>query len=119
MLAFAAFVVATLIIYGEFGETFRQLCGFPLKHLLASLALALLNYFLRFVRWAYYLKVLGIKIPLSVSSLVFLSGLAMSITPGKMGEVLKSHLLRDRTGVPVSISLPVVVMERITATPVN
>ena len=84
MLAFAAFVVAALIIYGDFGETFRQLCGFPLKHLLASLALALLNYFLRFVRWAYYLKVLGIKIPLSLSSLVFLSGLAMSITPGKI-----------------------------------
>ena len=114
MLALAALVVASLIVYGDFGETFRQLSGFPLKHLLASLALALLNYFFRFARWGYYLKVLGIKIPLSSSSLVFLSGLAMSITPGKMGEVLKSHLLRDRTGVPVSISLPVVVMERIT-----
>ena len=111
LLVFAVLVVAGLIAYGDFSETLQQLSGFPLKHLSASLALALLNYFLRFARWAYYLKAFGIKIPLSSSSLVFLSGLAMSITPG---EVLKSHLLRDRAGVPVSISLAAVVMERIT-----
>lgn len=113
-LVFAALVVVGLIGYGDFGETFHQLVNFPVSHLLAALALALLNYCLRFVRWTYYLTVLEVKIPLASSALVFLSGLAMSITPGKTGEVLKSYLLRDRTGVPVSTSLPAVVMERLT-----
>lgn len=114
LVVFAGLVAVGLIGYGDFGETFRQLVNFPLSHLFTALALASLNYLLRFVRWSYYLYVLKIKLPLPSSALVFLSGLAMSITPGKTGEVLKSYLLRDRTGVPVSTSLPAVVMERLT-----
>lgn len=114
VLVLSGLVAVGLISYGDFGETIRQLVHFPVTHLFAALALALLNYFFRFMRWAYYLNVLGVKLPLGSSALVFVSGLAMSITPGKMGEVLKSYLLRDRTGVPVSTSLPAVVMERLT-----
>ncbi len=99
--------------YGDFKEIGRQLAHFPLTYMIAALGLALVNYGLRFLRWAYYLRVLGIRPPLGVNSLVFLSGLAMSITPGKAGELIKSYLLRDRAGVPVSASAPVVVMERI------
>ena len=114
LVVFAVVVAAALIGYGDFRETLRQLGNFPVSHLFAALALASLNYFLRFVRWTYYLNVLEVKIPLALGALVFLSGLAMSITPGKLGEILKCYLLRDRAGVPVSTSLPVVVMERLT-----
>jgi len=107
-------VFAALVGYGDFREMGQRLSHFPVTHLIAALALALLNYLLRFFRWAYYLRVLKISAPVAVSGLVFLSGLAMSITPGKAGELLKSYLLRDRAGVPVGVSVPVVVMERIT-----
>ncbi len=107
-------VFAGLVSYGDFREMGGRLANFPVPFLLGSLALAALNYGVRFLRWAYYLRVLGIAVPLPVSILVFLSGLAMSVTPGKMGELLKSYLLRDRSGVPVSTSAPVVVMERVT-----
>ena len=100
--------------YGDFTETGGQLAHFPFSYLIAALALAVVNYGLRFLRWAYLLRVLGIDIPLGLNGLVFLSGLAMSITPGKAGELIKSYLLRDRSGVPVSASAPVVVMERVT-----
>ena len=110
----AVLVFAALVGYGDFREMGQRLADFPVTHLIAALALALLNYLLRFVRWAFYLRVLKFSGPLAVSGLVFLSGLAMSVTPGKAGELLKSYLLRDRVGVPVSVSAPVVVMERIT-----
>ena len=110
----AVLVFAALVGYGDFREMGQRLVHFPVTHLIAALALALLNYLLRFFRWAYYLRVLKISAPVAVSGLVFLSGLAMSITPGKAGELLKSYLLRDRAGVPVAVSAPVVVMERIT-----
>ena len=38
----------------------------------------------------------------------------MSITPGKMGEVFKSWLLKKRTGTPIHASAPIVVAERFT-----
>lgn len=113
-LVLAAFVVLGIFGYGDFRETGRQLADFPLSHMLAALALAALNYLLRFFRWSYYLRILAIPVPLGASSLVFLSGLAMSVTPAKAGEVLKCYLLRDRWGSEISRTLPVVLMERLT-----
>lgn len=105
---------AGLFSYGDFNQISRRLAHFPVLYLVAALALAALNYCLRYLRWSYYLQVLKIRVPFRVSSLVFLSGLAMSITPGKMGEFLKSYLLRDRCQVPIAASAPVVLMERLT-----
>src|SRR5919106_3228269 len=100
--------------YGDLQEVSARLAQFPVTYLMAALALAVLNYLLRFVRWAYYLRVLGINVPFHISFFVFLSGLGMSITPGKVGEFLKSHLLRDRVGVVVASSTPAIAMERVT-----
>ena len=114
LLILLTMVVAGLVVYGRPLEIGSQLAHFPVSYLLVALALACINYGLRFVRWAYYLRVLEVRVPFRVSGLVFLSGLAMAITPGKVGELLKSYLLRDRAGVPVSTSAPVVLMERLT-----
>ena len=107
-------VFVGLFSYGDFKDIGGQLSRFPLAYLLAAMGLALINYALRFLRWSYYLHFLKIPAPFAVSALVFLAGLAMAITPGKAGELIKSYLLRDRIGVPVAESAPVVVMERLT-----
>ena len=117
MLALILLTVAVfvgLVSYGDFREMANQLANFPLTHLFAALGLAAANYVLRLLRWSYYLRVLSIELPWGINILVFLSGLAMSITPAKAGELLKSYLLWDRVGVPVARSAPVVVMERLT-----
>ena len=107
-------VFVALVGYGDFGGTIDEIGNLPISYLLAGLGLALSNYLLRFLRWAFYLKVLKIEVPVDISALVFLSGLAMSITPGKAGELVKCYLLNSKTQVPVSRSAPVVVMERLT-----
>ena len=81
-------VFAVLVGYGDFGDTLDEIGSLPILYLIAGLALALANYFFRFLRWIFYLNVLSIKTPATVSALVFLSGLAMSITPGKAGELV-------------------------------
>ena len=110
----AVSVLVVLAGYGDFGDTVDEIGKLPVLYLLAALGLASANYLLRFLRWAFYLRVLKISAPARVSALVFLSGLAMSITPGKAGELVKCYLLNSRTGVPVGRSAPVVVMERLT-----
>ena len=114
LILLAALVFAGVAGYGDFRNTLALLRDFPVAYLAGALGLAAVNFGLRFCRWAYYLKVLGLRAPARVSALVFLSGLAMSVTPGKAGELFKCHLLRDRTGIPVAASAPVVVMERLT-----
>ncbi|MDE3091038.1 MAG: flippase-like domain-containing protein, partial [Chloroflexota bacterium] len=73
------------------------------------------NYMLRFARWHYYLDVIGVKnVPRRDSLMIFLSGFSLTMTPGKLGEVLKSFLLKSRYGTPVSYSASIVVAERLT-----
>lgn len=43
-----------------------------------------------------------------------MSGLIMSVTPGKMGELLKAYLVKQISGEPISKTAPIIFAERIT-----
>ncbi len=58
--------------------------------LLAAL-FSLLNYVLRIVRWRAYLSHLGYRLTLSFSALTFVSGFAFTLTPGKVGEMIRAR----------------------------
>lgn len=77
-----------------------------------ALALSVLNYGLRFYRWNLYLSRLGHKVPLADNLRIYLSGFALTTTPGKAGEAFRSVLLR-RHDVPVTSSLAAFVTERL------
>jgi uncharacterized protein (TIRG00374 family) len=76
----------------------------------------LFNYALRWLKWDYYLRRMGMGHGVShaMSGLLFTSGMLMAVTPGKIGEVLKSFLLKRVNGTPISASAPIVLAERIT-----
>src|SRR5207245_1841122 len=78
------------------------------------LGLTLFNYAWRFGKWQYYVGRLEIKIHWFRSLLIFISGLSMAITPGKVGELLKSYLLKRSTGAAMSRTSPVIMAERLT-----
>ncbi len=78
------------------------------------LLLSMCNYIFRFLKWDYYLSVLKVKIKKIDSLSIFMSGLLMSVTPGKMGELLKSYLVKEVTGTVMSKTFPVIFVERIT-----
>jgi uncharacterized protein (TIRG00374 family) len=92
----------------------RALAAFSWMAALGGAALALANYLVRFVRWQYYLRVLGLTVPLGESWLVFLGGFALTVTPGKLGETIKAFLLRESRGIPVARTAPIVIAERFT-----
>ena len=114
-LAFGVLVMLGLSIYGDLPSVFAAFQAFDWRLAPAALALTLVNYGLRYVKWRYYLGLIGAgHTSERVSALTFLSGLSMVLTPAKIGEWLKSYLLRDLAGVPVSRSAPVVLAERLT-----
>jgi uncharacterized protein (TIRG00374 family) len=83
------------------------------KFIIFSLMLVCINYIIRFVRWQWCLYQKNIMVPWKFSLLIFLSGFVMSITPGKLGETFKSMLLYQKFQIPLTSSLPVVLIERI------
>jgi uncharacterized protein (TIRG00374 family) len=92
----------------------QALASFAWSAALAGLGLALANYLVRFLRWQYYLRVLGLDVPVGESFLVFLGGFALTVTPGKLGEAIKAFLLRETRGIPASRTAPIVIAERFT-----
>jgi uncharacterized protein (TIRG00374 family) len=77
------------------------------------LALSCGNYAARFLKWQYYLRTLKIRLPLSDSLIIFMSGLGLSITPSKVGEVVRSWFLKRGFDVPVARSAPIVLADRL------
>lgn len=100
--------------YSGFHKVMDALAHFAWATAAGALALAALNYLLRFLKWELYLRRLGVRIPLRDSFGIFLSGFSLTVTPGKVGEVLKSYLLREAHGVPMARTAPIVVAERLT-----
>jgi uncharacterized protein (TIRG00374 family) len=90
------------------------LAGFPLQYLFPIALLSLGNYILRYVKWHWYLKLLGHRIRRFPNFLVFLSGFALTVTPGKVGEFIKAFIVKERFQVPYTVSTAVLLMERFT-----
>lgn len=109
-----AFIVMVVIaLYADVPQMFRAFAHFRWEFLPIILGLTLFNYFFRFFKWQYYLRRLKIRLAWKRSFLIFLSGLSMAITPGKVGELLKSYLLKRTTGEPISRTSPIIVAERL------
>jgi uncharacterized protein (TIRG00374 family) len=79
---------------------------------LAALALSLVNYGLRFARWQMYLREMRSPIPWRPSLWIYLAGFALTTTPAKAGEALRSVLLK-RWHVPYTTSLAALMSERL------
>ena len=112
--AAGAAVYVAIACYVGVGKLGSELRAFAWPAALAALGLALVNYGLRFAKWELFLRRLGVRVALGHSLKVFLAGFSLTVTPGKVGEVVKAYLLRETDGVPMARTAPIVVAERVT-----
>jgi uncharacterized membrane protein YbhN (UPF0104 family) len=81
--------------------------------LLAGAAVvASLAYVIRFVRWHLALRCLGHRVPSRINLAIYLSGLALTTSPGKLGETIRSLFLLPM-GVPLAKSLGAFLADRL------
>jgi len=83
--------------------------GWPL--VAAGVVLVAMSLLLRFARWHWLIARLGKAVPALYNLRVYLAGLALTSSPGKLGETLRSVLLLRR-GVPFSGSLGAFLADR-------
>lgn len=103
-----------LVLFADIKKIFRVSLAFNWWLVLVLLILSFLNYLVRFVRWHYFLAKISIDLPSSTSFQIFLSGLSMTVTPGKMGEVVKAYLVKKHTGNKFAQMIPLLITERLT-----
>ncbi|MDD8044356.1 lysylphosphatidylglycerol synthase transmembrane domain-containing protein [Methanoculleus bourgensis] len=114
ILALAIGVYIAMGIYADFSQLARVITGFEWAYLVALLGLTTAGYLLRYLKWDLFLKKAGVALPAKQNLFVFFSGLAMIVTPGKIGEIWKGWLIRDISGDSLNKTVPVVVLDRIT-----
>lgn len=107
-------VFAVFSIYADVAKLGDRFLKFAPSAVAFALVLASGNYAVRFVRWHLYLRRVAVQVPLGTSLLVFVAGFAMSVTPGKLGELVKAVLLKETSGADPARVAPVVVAERAT-----
>ena len=107
------------MIYFDLGPVRDTLQGYPWWVFGVALLASATNYLLRFVKWELALGWLDVRkdapgLTRGRSLMIYLAGLSMSVTPGKVGEVLRSVLLKSSDGVAFSRTAPIVVADRLT-----
>jgi len=107
-------VYVGVTIWADAGKVAEALRAFRWRMAALACLLAAGNYLVRFLRWEYYLRVLGVRVAPRDSLSVFLAGFALTVTPGKLGEAVKALLLRASHGVPAARTAPIVIAERVT-----
>ena len=66
-----------------------------------------------FLRWHVLLRNAKIFIPVKDSFLIYTAGFSLTIIPGKVGELLKSQLLKSKFNIPRTKTVPVVLLEQL------
>jgi uncharacterized protein (TIRG00374 family) len=112
LLGFLVILILTLL--SDMRQVGDHLVNFSWRLIPLILGGTLFNYSLRFIKWHYYLGLIGIhNLHWRRSLQLFIAGFPLAITPGKAGEVLKGIWLKQECGIPVSRGVPVVLAERI------
>ena len=100
-------------IASDISTVYDKISSFKIEFLPIIISLVTSSWFVLFVRWDLLLKNSKIFIPKKDSLLIFLSGNALIIVPGKVGLLVKSHLLKTKFGIPRSKTVPIIMLEQL------
>ena len=112
LFALVAAGLASLAAATGWAETLEQIRKLSAWQLGVLLALSLCNYVLRALRWHLFARRLGLATTLIQDARHFLGGFAMSVTPGRVGELVRMRWLRRETGWSFERTAPLVLVDR-------
>ena len=111
-------VIAVICLYAAFliasdvNTIYDKISHFKIEFVPIILLLVTSGWLTLFFRWHLLLRNAKIFIPVKDSFLIFTSGFALTIIPGKVGELVKSQLLKTKFGIARSKTVPIVILEQ-------
>ena len=111
-------IITVIIIYAVFlllsdvDKIIDKIINFKLEFIPIILGLVISSWFIVYLRWNLLLKNLGIIVPHKINFQIFLVGGALGITPGKIGELFKSQILKDKFDISRSKTAPLFIIEK-------
>ena len=106
-------VYSLFLILSDFSKLSEVILDFEIMYLPLILILVPLGWLALYFRWTILVKNSGYILPHKKNFQIFLSGFPLSITPGKVGELLKCELLKENFNIPRKITAPIILVERL------
>ena len=106
-------VYALFVMFSDISLLIEKFQNIELKYVVLGIVVVFIGLFLRAIRWFLMLKSLDVEINLKSCILIYFSGTAFGLTPGRLGEVIKSHYLKRLVNTPLTTSAPTIIVERI------
>ena len=103
---------AAFLIVSDINTIYNKILDFKIEFIPVILLLVTSGWFTLFFRWHLLLQNAKIFIPIKDSFLILTSGFALTIIPGKVGELVKSQLLKTKFGIARSKTIPIVILEQ-------
>ena len=106
-------IYAIFLFISDFSIISEKISNFKINYLPLILFLVSASWAPLFIKWHFLLKNCEIHVPLKKSILVFLSGPVFEITPGQIGALVKSQLLKTSSNIPRTKTVPIIVVEKV------
>lgn len=108
------FLLFGLIWFSDVNKIYATLIKTNLYYFFLAVGLWFASHIIKIIRWRYLLSTNGVHVNFLASFNIFTAGGFISnITPAKVGEPLKSLILKKSEGVKVSLSVPSIFFERV------
>ena len=103
-----------ILVYSDLNEISNHISLFqftylPIIFILMGIQLLLLGF-----KYHRMLKKIGVNLSVRQSVKIFIAGISLIATPGGAGTAIKSQILKSKYNIPISKSLPIIFMERLT-----
>ena len=103
---------AILMFASDIKSMSEQFQNFRLEYVFLIIPIIIFSFFIRGFRWLLFLKYLKINIGIKNSFGIYFAGMAFGVTPAKVGELIKSQILKNKYSIAISKTAPIIFVER-------
>ena len=105
-------IYAIFLFISDYNIISEKISNFKINYLPLILLFVSASWISLIIKWHLLLKNCEIHVPLKKNILVFLSGAAFEITPGQIGVLIKSQILKTSFNIPRTRTVPVIFIEK-------
>ena len=106
-------IYAIFLFISDYNIISEKISNFKINYLPLILFFVSASWIPLIIKWHFLLKNCEIHVPLKKSILIFLSGPAFEITPGQIGALVKSQILKTSSNIPRTKTVPIIVVEKV------
>ena len=105
-------IYAIFLFISDFSIISEKISNFKVNYLPLILFLVTASWIPLIIKWHFLLKNSEVNIPLTKSIAVWFAGVAFEITPGHVGVLMKSQILKTSFNISRTKTVPIIIVEK-------